>query len=57
MPPSPTERRWNLLLEMCSGCSSTVRLLNGDYEFDIARFTALGALLPGVRIHDSLEEA
>jgi len=34
MPPSPTERPLELLLE-CSGCSSTVTLLNGDYEFDI----------------------
>jgi hypothetical protein len=34
MPPSPKERPLELVLE-CNGCSSTVTLLNGDYEFDV----------------------
>jgi hypothetical protein len=34
MPPSPKERPLELALE-CTGCSSTVTLLNGDYEFDV----------------------
>jgi len=34
MPPSPKERPLELVLE-CNGCSATVTLLNGDYEFDV----------------------
>jgi hypothetical protein len=34
MPPSPKDRPLELVLG-CNGCSSTVTLLNGDYEFDV----------------------
>ena len=34
MPPSPTERPLELVLE-CNGCGSAVTLVNGDYEFDV----------------------
>jgi hypothetical protein len=34
MPPLPKERPSELVLE-CTGCSSTVTMLHGDYEFDV----------------------